>query len=225
MPTDLTCEHGSIRACMMRVASLAADGSTPSGPGHMYVTDSLVELVLEPEVQEGDSIEARNACGDFAIDFKDDDRIRWWNATLKLIEPNAGLSALMASGFTALTNGGGDTIGGKFPALGKLTPSNGVSIELWSIRLDDDGQTKDGTYGYYQWALPRTRGWRPTTRTFGNAALENEFVGRVFMNDGWGNGPVNDWGVVDTTETPILYQVVNSIPSALCGVQATPAQV
>lgn len=222
MADDLTCDHGSIRACMMRVAALATDGSTPCGNG-LYVTDTLVELVLEPEVQEGDSLEQRNACGDFCIDFKDDDRIRWWNATLKLCEPNAGLAALLASGFTALTNGGGDIIGGKFPPLGRVTPSDGVSIELWSIRLAVGGQTKDGTYGYYQWALPRTRGWRPTTRTFGNVPLENEFVGRVFMNDNWGDGPANDWDV-DTTDTPIVYDVVNSIPDAACGLQTVPAQ-
>lgn len=220
--SDLTCAHGSIRACMMRVAVLAADGSTPSGGG-MYVTESLVELVLDPEVQEGDSIEQRNACGDFCIDFKDDDRIRWWNATLKLCEPNAELAALLASGFTALTDGG-DTIGGKFPPLGRVVANNGVSIELWSIRLADDGQTQDGTFGYYQWALPRTRGWRPTTRTFGNAALENEFVGRVFMNSNWGNGPGNDWDV-DTTDSPIIYDVADTIPEAACGTQLIPAQV
>lgn len=220
---DQTCDHGSIRSCIMRVAVLAADGSTPSGASNLYVTDTLVELTLEPEVRAGDAFEVPNACGDLAIDFKDDDRIRWWNATLKICEPNAELSALLASGFEALEDGG-DTIGGKFPPLGRVTPSNGVSIELWSIRLADDGQTKDGTYGYYQWALPRTRGWRPTTRAFTNGAIENEFVGRVFTNDNWGNGPANDWDVV-TTDSPILYVVSNTIPDSACGVQATPAQV
>ena len=213
---------GSIRSCMMRVAALAADGSTPSGDGNLYVTDTLVELVLEPEIQEGDSLQQQNACGDFCIDFKGDDITRWWNATLKICEPDAELSALIASGFTTLTDGG-DTIGGKFPPLGRVVAGNGVSIELWSIRLDEDGQLKDGTFGYYQWALPRTRSWRPTGRTFGNAALENEFVGRVFMNANWGNGPANDW-TVDTTDSPIIYDVVNTIPTSACGVQATPAQ-
>jgi hypothetical protein len=219
---DLTCDHGSIRACMMRVAVLAADGSTPSGDGKMYVTDTLVELTLEPEVQEGDSLEARNACGDYCIDFKDDDRIRWWNATMKICTPNAELSAMMAAGFTALTDGG-DTIGGKFPPLGRVTPNNGVSIELWSIRLADDGQTRDGDLGYYQWGLPRTRGWRPATQAFSNAVKENEFVGRVFMNDNWGDGPANDWDQ-DTTDTPIVYVATNTLPEAACGVQAIPAQ-
>lgn len=219
---DLTCAHGSIRACIMRVAALAADGSTPCG-NSLYVTDTLVELTLEPEVQEGDSLEQRNGCGDFCIDYKDDDRIRWWNATLKICEPNAELSALIAAGFSKLTDGG-DTIGGKFPPLGQVVASNGVSIELFSIRLADDGQTKDGTFGYYQWALPRTRGWRPATRAFSNAVLENEFVGRVFANDNWGNGPNNDWDV-DTTDTPLLYQVTNTLPSSSCSLQTVPAQV
>ncbi len=222
--SDLTCGHGSIRSCMMRVAVLSSTGTTPSGAGKLYVTDTLVELAMEPEVADGVSIEQINACGDYCIDFKDDDRIRWWNATLTICEPNAELSALLASGFTALTSGG-DTIGGKFPPLGVLTASNGVSIELWSVRLDDDGQLQDGTYGYYQWALPRTRGWRPATRTFGNAALENQFVGRVYMNDNWGNGPANDWGSIDTTNTPILYRAINTIPESACGVQAIVAQV
>lgn len=218
---DLTENHGSIRACMMRVAALSATGTTPSG-GDMYVTTSLVELTLSPEVLDGDSIEQRNGCGDFCIDFKDDDRVRWWNAQLLICEPNAELSAMLVAGFSTFTDGP-DTIGGKFPPLGRVVQSNGVSIELWSIRLDDDGQTRDGTFGYYQFAMPRTRGWRPADRAFTNAPLQNQFVGRVFMNDNWGNGPVNDWDV-DTTETPLAYQVTNTLPSAV-GLTTIPTQV
>lgn len=223
---DLTCGHGTVRACMMRVAALAADGSTPCGNG-MYVTDTLVELNLTPEVQEGDGLEQRNACGDFCIDFKDDDRVKWWNATLKICEPNAELSALMSAGFTKLTSGG-NTTGGKFPPLGRVVQSNGVSIELWSIRLATDGQTKDGSFGYYQWALPRTRGWRPVAREFGNKVFENEFQGRVFANSNWGNGPVNDWmngaTPLDTTDTPIAYQSINTIPVSSCTLGSVPVQ-
>jgi hypothetical protein len=208
----------------MRVAALAADGSTPSGEGKLYVTDKLVQLALDPEIRDGDAIEVPNACGDYCIDFKGDDITRWWNATLELCEPDAELSALIASGFTALT-AAGDTVGGKFPPLGRVVPGNGVSIELWTLRLADDGQTQDGTYGWYKWALPRTRSWRPTGRTFANSSLQNQFVGRVFMNSNWGNGPANDWGTIDTTDSPLIYDVTNTIPTSVCGVQPIVAQI
>ncbi|HLF99334.1 MAG TPA: hypothetical protein VI916_02610 [Acidimicrobiia bacterium] len=219
---NLTCDHGSIRACMMRIAELSATGATPSG-NDLYVSNTLVELVLEPEVREGESIEQQNGCGDYCIDFKGDDITRWWNATLKICEPDAELSALIASGFVALATGA-DTVGGKFPPLGRAVPSSGVSIELWSVRLAEDGQTQDGTFGYYQWALPRTRSWRPTGRTFGNTALQNEFVGRVFANSNWGNGPANDWGTHDTTDSPLIYIADAAPPVSACGLQVVGAQ-
>jgi hypothetical protein len=209
---------------MLRVAELAADGSTPSGAGNLYVADVFTELTFDPQVQEGDELTLRNACGGYCVDFKDDDRIRWWNVTLKLCSPSAELANLMAN-FALLTDGG-DTVGSKFPALGTINPGNGVSLEFWTLRLDDDGSLQAGDgFPWYQWALPRTRGWRPTGRTIGNNPLEHEFVGRAFMNDGWNNGPANDWGTHDTTDSPIIGPLaVADIPSGQCGVQATPAQ-
>lgn len=224
MPTDLTCGHGSVRGCVIRIAELAADGSTPSGLG-LYVSDDMVEITIAPEVQDGDVLEQRTACGDYAIDFKDADRERWYNLTLKLASPNATISALLVDGFETYLNMGGDTIGGKFPPLGKVTPGNGVSIEVWSDRLDDTGQNLDGTYPYYQWALVRTRNWRRVpTPSFGNAVNEVSFVGRGFMNNNWGNGPANDWGTLDTTDTPLAYQVAASTPSPSCTLGAVPHQ-
>jgi hypothetical protein len=201
---------------------LDATGDTPSGPGRLYVTDAMIELALDPEVLDGRDFSRLDACGDYCIDVKDDDRTRWLNLTMRLCTPDAELRAMLARGTTITALG--DTIGYKTPDLGVApTPNYGVSIEVFTWNLDSTGKVQDGLYPWRRWVLPRTKNWREAGRSFNNDILATELVGIAITNDNWGNGPANDWPY-GSTLSPLMDALSRTIPDTSCGVQTLPLQ-
>lgn len=115
--------------CALRVARLAADGTTPAGASNMYVTDKLAELGITPQYEEGDEITAKGGCGQILVAFKDMDRLKRLELSLTLESVDPELIEL-ATGATLITTAG-QSMGFSLPAVGAAAIT-GVSLEAWS---------------------------------------------------------------------------------------------
>jgi len=208
----------SIKACALRVARLAADGTTPAGASNLYITDNFVRLVAAPEVEEGDEITVANACGRNVVSVKDSDKITRLNLTLELITPDPELLELIAG--MLLIQTAGSTVGFAYPPLNQPIVQNGVSLELWS-QATIGGSLAAGL-PYWRWVLPKTYNWRVGDREWANGSMPNTLTGIAIENAAWANGPANDWqGPADRVLAAMREA---SMPVPTVGYQATPAQ-
>jgi hypothetical protein len=119
----------SLQVCALRLARLAADGTTPAGVTNMYVTDKLAKLDVNPNYETGDEITVKTGCGAIAAAYKDLDRLKRADVTLTVLTSDPELSEL-AAGFSLITSGG-QSVGAAWPAVGSAPPA-GVSIEAWN---------------------------------------------------------------------------------------------
>lgn len=209
---------GSVQLCALRVARLAADGTPDPGTDNLYVTDAMISLAADPEVEDGEEITEKNGCGKIMVDYKSPDVYRRLNITLGLAVPDPELIALITGNGSLLTSGG-ETVGYGYPRLYEAFPENGVSVEGWSKAILDGALAAERPY--WRWVLPRVRNWRLGERTLEDGSTETTLEGHGIENPNWGDGPVYDWGDVsdDPLEGPMGYARDTEPPEAQLGYQ------
>jgi hypothetical protein len=208
----------SIHACTIRVARLEADGVPLPGANNLYVSDAITELTFTPEVRAGQEVEVPDGCGGLCVSYKADDVEKWWNVELTICRPDPQLTELLAGG-TVLTSG--DAVGYQPGSLNTVRTGYGVSIEVWSHRLDDGGDIDD-VFPYWHWAFPKVKGLRLGARRLFEGALENPFTaGKATENAHWFDGPGNDWEVDSSKAWGVMPSA--STPTAACGYQTLAA--
>lgn len=208
----------SIHACAIRVARLESDGVPLPGANNLYVSDGIIELSFTPEVEAGDEVTVKNGCGAVCVSHRNDEIIKWWNVELTICRPDPELQELLTGG-AVLTDGG--AVGYQPPALNTVSAPNGISVEVWSHRLDDGGDY-DPTFPYFHWAFPKIKGLHFGARRLFNGALENPFTGgRALENSNWFDGPGNDWNVDSSRAWGQMPTDI--IPTSDCGYQTLAA--
>lgn len=208
----------SIQACALRVARLDPNGVPTPGIDNLYVTDTMVTLTAEPQYLDGAEFEVQNACGDLVVNFLDVPRLKRVNITLNISAPDPELSELMAGG-SVLTDGA--AVGWEAPPLLTRIQPYGVSLELWTKRLADDGDL-DATFPYFHWVFPRTK-LRIGAKNFQNGPMDNPFSGFAIENPNWYDGPLGDWPVSSDRVFAYLPVAATDLPTPVCGYQTTPA--
>jgi hypothetical protein len=131
-------QSSEIKACALRIARLAADGSTPAGATNGYVTKNLITLTKTPDIDEGTDYSQRNSCGETPFAVRDRPKVRRYNLALTLEYPDPELFELLLSWATILST----------PASARVVTSNIVSgsptvsnISGVSLSLSDVGAT------------------------------------------------------------------------------------
>jgi len=119
----------SIQVCALRVARLAADGTTPAGATNLYVTDKLAELAIAPVYDTGDEIDVKGGCGQIIVAYKDPDKLKRLDLTLTMEMVDPELTELVTG--SSLITVGGMSMGYALPAVGAAA-APGVSLEAWS---------------------------------------------------------------------------------------------
>jgi len=208
----------SIQACALRVARLAADGTTPAGASNMYVSDSFIRLLAAPQVEDGQEINVPNACGKNVVSHKDADKITRLNLTLELITPDPELLELLTN--SLLIQDAGSTVGFAYPKLNEPLAQNGVSMELWSKAVI--GGQQAAALPYWRWVLPKTYNWRFGDREWTNGHMPNVLTGIAVENVNFGNGPTNDWNGPDDRVLAAMRDA--TLPVTQLGYVATPVQ-
>lgn len=209
----------SIHFCRLRVARLAADGTTPAGSTNGYVADTLARLTRRTVNEGGDDVVVKNACGGLAFTYKSRDILKRYDLELAVLTPDPELHELLIG--ASLITTGGNTIGAISPQVGVL-PTGAVSIEAWSRALLPNGH-QDTTRPWFHWAFPWTE-WSQGDKVLEEAPMAVVFNGQAFENPNWGNGPWNDWpGTALTRAAGWFRDTV--IPDAAIGYVAVPTQV
>lgn len=113
----------SIQACALRLARLAADGSTPAGATNGYVTKNFITLTMSPEINEGQDFSEQNACGDEVISARDRPIYRRWNVDLELMVPDPEVGELLCAAPLILST----------PASARVLAANGTTTNASPI--------------------------------------------------------------------------------------------
>lgn len=145
-----------------------------------------MELNLSPDVENGEDITTKNACGDICIRDKDCDRLKGFDVELKLC--GVPLPVLeMLTGLTLLSDGAGGFNGAVMRESKAAACENSKMLEVWSKNADKNCSV-DGTVEnlYIQWVLPRTHNWEISGGlNFTNGALEVVVKGYAENNPMW----------------------------------------
>lgn len=208
----------SVQACMMRVARLDEDGSVAGGVNSMYVTDAFTSLSAGGEVEAGDEITVKNACGGICVSYKDCDRLKRLNIELHTCAADPELHELLVGGNVLRYTPAGkpEGVGYGYPALNASGCPFGVSIELWSRHIDSTG-APDSDYPWLWWVFPRVY-LQIGDKNFENDAMDHVFTGFAVENQQWGDGPNNDWPVAMSSVGQFIP--TDDIPEAAIGYQS-----
>lgn len=212
---------GSVFATGMRVTLLNAAGAPIVGAGNAYVTDNLVKLDYTVEYRDGVEVERTNGRGKACLYYAAPPTVkRLVVDSLELCYPDPELESLLGGGDT-LVDASDRPIGYAAPEVGTDPVPNGISIELWSSAVHDEGVDPD--LPYLWWVFPREF-LKPSGRSIGPDPMAAAFEGFGNQNPQWGNGGFNDWNY----ESGRVYQWIRTatIPDlSVNGPVAVPAAV
>lgn len=93
----LTQNPTAISVCALRLARLAADGTTPASPVGGYCNKALAKLSIKTEVEVGTEVLARNACGDLDVNFKARDILKRYTLGLEVLGYDPELDEMLLS--------------------------------------------------------------------------------------------------------------------------------
>jgi hypothetical protein len=210
----------SLQCVAIRVAALNADG-TPAPGNDMYVSDQLVKIDFNPDMEAGQEISNRGASGNLCVVYRTPDLMKRLTIEVELCVPDPELEVLLSGGDVFYDSvDQTDVLGFKYPALMKDPTPNGISIEAWTRYVVDGYQSPDQPYMW--WAFPRMY-LRKGNRTIDVNAMANVYDGFAGENPSWDGGPMGDW----TQDSDAVVQAVftDTVPTASLGIQQIPGSV
>ncbi len=180
--------RGQVAGCISRYARLDANGVPLPGAENLYVSDDLVSLAWTAVYTDGDEIDEKNACGTSKVYFKQPDTFKRADVVLTAVKPDPRLSEFLSGG--DLLSVVGRPKGFAAPPLGPIT-GNGISVEIWAIRVDDGDQDPD--FPWAHWVYPKIKNLRLGDHTHEAGAIKPIFSGQAYENVNWFDGPTGDW--------------------------------
>ena len=156
------CCPSSIKACAIRLTrqnecDVALDPLTPNS---RIISSGFMELNLSPDIESGNDITTKNACGDICIRDKDCSRLKGFDVELKLCGIPLPLIEML-TGATLLSDGAGGFNGAVMRESKAAACENSKMLEVWSKNAAKGTCDIDGTPSnlYIHWVLPRTIDW------------------------------------------------------------------
>jgi hypothetical protein len=207
---------GSLHCVAIRVTALKSDGSHANQP--MYVTDNLVKIDFNPELEAGQEVADKNAAGIVYVSYRLQDVIKRYTVNLETVTNDPELEVILTGG-TTYTSGGSGSVnvkGYQYGALGQFTSPYGVSVEAWTHNIV--AGVINPTQPYQRWVLPRlylVKG----NRTIDINRLASPFSGFATENPNWGAGPAGDFPFDSTKAVQWMYDT--AYPTPQIGTQTT----
>jgi hypothetical protein len=192
---------GQRQACAFRATRLEDDCTPAVGADNAVVTNGLVTLNADPDVEEGTTFEPKNACDDILWTATEDDRIKRYTGDFEfglwdyeLIELMTGASLLIADSTVAWS---GKNAGITYPGPNSAA-SPGVALEIWvkTAGIGDVGQCGPESTNppFVRYVFPYVRA-RVGGRTFSNEAAMFTGSIKIDPNPNWDMGPYGDWPI------------------------------
>jgi hypothetical protein len=207
----------SLQCVAIRVTQLDSGGN-PAPGNVMYVTDNLVKIDFNPEMETGQEITQKNAAGNLCIVYRTPDLMKRLTLSVEVCVPDPELEVLMTGGDLFLDE---ESVEGfAYPPLMVDSNPNGCSIEAWTRYVVDGNQPADQPYMHWVW--PKTQ-LRKGNRTIDVNAMANVYEGFANENPEWGTGPLNDWDWPSDRVVQVAF--TDTIPTSQCGGQKVPGSV
>lgn len=184
-----------VHGIRMRVALLDQNGVPTPGASSLYTTDAYTKVGLSPVYTDGNEIEVQNAQGVTCVRYRSSDTLKRADIDIELCSVDPYLVAMLTGG-SLLTTTAPIKTGLALPRLGEVS-GNGVSIEVWSRRVDDGEEDVDSPYAW--WVYPRVKNLRIGDYAHEANALLPTITGQAYENPNWFDGPLNDWPSTSTS--------------------------
>ena len=194
MTTPALIGRKSIQGLAIRVCREQSDGTPVANSTGAYANSAFVKLDIKPVIEAANQFTTKDASGSIDINYRDDDKVKWWELTLEITYPDPCLMELLLNGELLLD--GASTLGFAYPNLAEVTEPNPVSLEVWTRNIFNNTQLSD--YPFQRYLAPFTK-WRPDDNTFANAPQTFIYQGYAMENQNYGNGPWNDWTSNETS--------------------------
>jgi len=185
------CCPKSIKACALRITRLndCSVALDPLTPNSRIQTAGFMELNLSPDVESGEDITTKNACGDICIRDKDCDRLKGFDLELMLCGiPLPVIEMLTGATLLEDPDNPENIVGAVMKEAKSLPCEEPRSLEFWSKNADKNVCAPGGTTGnqYIHWVLPRTINWEISGGlNFTTGALEITLSGYAENNPQW----------------------------------------
>jgi hypothetical protein len=195
----------------MRVAILDSNGVPSPGSENLYVTNALATMDVTHVYTDGSEIEDKNACDEVLVNYRGDDSFKRADVALTILTTDPYLQAFLSAG-AVLEGFDGDRVGYGAPFIGPVT-TPGVSIELWSKRIDDGDLDADSPYAW--WVYPKVKNLRLGNHQHANVTMRPAFSGQAYENPNWFDGPLNDWPAA--SDRVWQWVPTDTLPDINCG--------
>lgn len=207
----------SLQCVATRVTALGADG-TPTTGNPMYVTDQLVKIDFNPDIEAGQEISNHGASGALCVVYRAPDLMKRLTIELEICVPDPELEVLLSGGRVFYdTTDTTEVLGFQYPPLMVDPMPNGISVEAWTRYVVDGYQPADQPYMW--WTFPRMY-LRKGNRTIDVNAMANVYDGYAIENPSWDDGPMGDW---DQDSTAVVNAVfTDTVPTPTLGIQKVP---
>ena len=207
----------SLQCVAIRVTALDA-GGVPKAGNPMYVSDQLVKIDFNPDMEAGQEISNRGASGNLCVVYRTPDLLKRLTIELELCVPDPELEVLLSGGkvfYDAVDTT--DVVGFQYPPLMVDPTPNGISVEAWTRYIVEGAQPQDQPYMW--WTFPRMY-LRKGNRTIDINSMASVFDGYAIENGAWDGGPMGDW----TQDSSAVVQAVfaDTVPTPMIGIQKVP---
>ena len=206
----------SFGACLLRVTRLDSNGNVIAG-NNAYVSDKLVQVTVNPNVETGNNFPVRNGCGCKIASRKFPDTFNFFDLSLQDAAFEPQLIAFML-GADTITNGS-DVTGFAFPSALACDEANPlVAFEFWAENVVGSGL--DPVYPYFHWVFPAST-WTFGDNTFAEGPSQPTLNGASQTNGNWGDGPYGD-GPPDGQDISEggVWATDDALPTAACAAAA-----
>lgn len=179
-----------IKGTHLRIVALDFCGNPVTGTASMVVvTKGFVQVVAEPQYEDGEEFFERTADGTPCVNQKDDPVLKRMQLTVNLCEVNT-TAVSYAMSVRELVTGTAPNVTGTGFAVSEGTPANRFSLEVWQQVAGSGACDASGAPRYIYNAFPNVGAVQIQGYTIENARSTLSFIGETRgAGSLWGNGP------------------------------------
>lgn len=204
-----------ITACALRITRNNAAGvplATSVAKSRLLLA-AFTNLTLAPDVEAGEEISIKNACGAVCVSRKLPDSLKGFNVTLRFCGWST-LAAEMLVGAPLLLDG--STVRGQVWPATITDTTQSTQVELWAV----NSTPTSADDAYIHFVLPKTYNWQLSGNLdFTNGAIQLELSGYAEKNPNWTPSIAAEFEAGDTAAVqaggPFAWVIADALPSGI----------
>lgn len=203
----------SLQLCAVRVTLLDDVGNISPDTDNVYITDLLLSMAVNPDIQQGANQILTGGCDCTVADYRGTDKLRRFLFQMGTAAVEPGLLALLI-GADVITDAG-DIIGVTWPGPQECgTNPTAVALEFWTRHWV--GDAVDPVWPWFHHVYPSTS-WQIGNQQYANDFAQPQINGFSRQNLLWGNGPYGDQPAGIDISRGGFYLTAEDPPVATCG--------